>query len=144
MKLLTRTYIMMLMAVVFLFIQIALGQQIIREDELATISREAISTTQVSARQQIEDRLYGTENALCRADNSCYTSNQDYLDDLTKNLKALITTESTYFINVYGIDYEKGLLDVEIVCGYRILGKNKMLSVRKTSIVEVVGVIKEE
>lgn len=143
MKMVVRCLIISMMACALIMIKITFGQLAIREDELNTISSQAISTTQISAREQIEDRLYNVENARCRVDNSCFNSNEDYLNDLKRNLKALITTNSKYEIKVYGIDYEKGLLDVEICCTYKqITGQEKTLSTRKTSIVEVIGMLK--
>ena len=143
MKIIVRIMILSFIIVGFLYTNVTLGQLTIREDELNIIASEAISTTQVSAREQIEDKLYGTNNARCKADDSCYKSNDDYLDDLKRNLKALITTKSIYEIDVYGVDYEKGLLDVEIKCKYtQTNGKIKTLSVRKTSIIDVVGTLK--
>lgn len=144
MKLMVRGFVLALLACLMIMIKITFGQLTVREDELNTIATQAISTTQISAREQIEDRMYNKENARCRADNSCYNSNEDYLNDLKRNLTALITSKSTYEIKVYGIDYQKGLLDVEIVCKYtQITGKEKTLSKRKTSIVEVIGLIND-
>lgn len=143
MKILARGMIIATLMVLFLLIQTSIESQSIREQEIQIVASDAISVTQISARQQIEDRIYGTNNAICNANNSCFKSNDDYLKDLTDNIAKAINTDSVYTVDVYGIDYEKGLLDVGINCTYKTpTGKLKTLTTRKTSIVEIIG--KEE
>ena len=127
----------------FLAIQIAIGQQNIREQEMNIVLSEAMSATQITMREQIEDRLYSTNNALCHVDGSCFMSEQDYVDYLIRNIQKSVSTNSKYSLIVYSADIEKGLLDVELLCKYRILGKEKTLSNRKTSIVEIIGKVEE-
>lgn len=139
MKTLIRGLIIATITLLCIFCQTIISEQTVREDELTVITNEAISATQTSMREQIEDKYYGTHNALCNADDSCYKSNEDYLNDLKQNIEKSISTNSIYYIDVYGVDYEKGYLDVDIKCEYRILNKTKVLSNRKTAIVEVLG-----
>lgn len=143
MKTLIRGLIIAIITMLCVFCQTIISEQTVREDELTILTNEAISATQTSMRQQIEDKYYGTHNALCNADDSCFKSNDDYLNDLKQNIEKSISTNSTYYIDVYGVDYEKGYLDVDIKCEYKILNKTKVLSNRKTAIVEVLGTINE-
>lgn len=137
MKIIIRGFIICTMALLFIFIHLITSTRLVKEDELNVVATEAMSTTQISAREQIEDRIYETSNARCNVNDTCYLSNDDYLSDLENNLKKLIKQSDNYELRIYGIDYEKGLLDVEFVTKYQIFGKNKELSVRKTSIVNI-------
>lgn len=66
-------------------------------------------------------------------------SNEKYLEvfnaDMKKQLKN--NNDIKYSVNVLGIDYKKGLLDVEINAKYKnLLGIEKTEKVRKTMIIE--------
>lgn len=94
------------------------------QEELTTAVDSAISTT--------ERVLYdGREE---------FSSNQEYLNEFNDNLKELLEKENSsiqYEVDVYGIDYEKGLIDVEVRAKYKnVIGSDRECSVRKTMIIE--------
>lgn len=94
------------------------------QEELTTAVDSAINTT--------ERVLYdGREE---------FSSNQEYLQEFNDNLKELLEKENPsiqYEVDVYGIDYEKGLIDVEVRAKYKnVIGSDRECSVRKTMIIE--------
>lgn len=94
------------------------------QEELTTAVDSAINTT--------ERVLYdGREE---------FSSNQEYLNEFNYNLKELLEKKNSsivYEVDVYGIDYEKGLIDVEVRAKYKnIIGSDRECSVRKTMIIE--------
>lgn len=106
----------------------------VKRDELINCISTAMSSTQIIMQEQIEDGIYGTN-----VRRKTITSNEQYLDEFLIHFYKLITTDSDYIINVYGIDYTKGLLDIEIESHFKMFnGKEKVIKSRKTSIIDVV------
>ena len=105
----------------------------IRRGELNTAISTAMSSTQIIIQEQIEDREYGTNNRR-----KTISSNDEYVEEFVTNFEKLITTDTDYKVRVYGVDYEKGLLDVGVVGSFKMLnGETKTFESRKTSIIEV-------
>lgn len=105
----------------------------IRQDELNNCISSAVTTTQIVMKENIEDQVYGTNNARKKI-----TSNEDYLNLFKRNLDKLRTTNSKYKIKVYGVDYTKGYIDVGIDATYPMLnGGVRTLTSRQTNLVEV-------
>lgn len=125
------------LSIIFLLLIMIFSQLMVynvKKDEVVTNVTTASSTTQYAIQEQIEDKIYGTHNAR-----KTINSNQEYLEDFKNNLDKLMSDGSKYEIKVYGIDYEKGLLDVEVISSFKMLnGKVTTVSSRKTSIVDVV------
>lgn len=105
----------------------------VRLDELNKISSLAMSNTQIVVQENIEDRLYGTDNARLRID-----SNDKYISLYKENLSKLISTDSTYEVSDYLADHERGLLYVKVDCSYKTLnGNTKTLSRKLLNIIDV-------
>lgn len=118
----------------FVGIFIDLMQYNVRMNELIQATSTAINQTQIVMREQIEDKYYNYSNARVYFDN-----NDDYIGYFRDCLKKLITSDSKYSFDVYGIDYEKGLISVGVNARYiKINGEEKILHTRKTSIVDVI------
>ena len=69
--------------------------------------------------------------------------NDEYLAEFNRNLEALIARRENegieYFVDVYGVDSEKGLLDLQLRARYRnIVGQWREVKERKTMIIEVI------
>lgn len=106
----------------------------VRRDEMETISTLAMTQTQTIMEEQIADEIYGFNN-----NRKTIASNDEYFQEYVKNFQKLITSDCQYQLELMDADYEKGLLDVNVVCRYRNLaGQEKTMSLRKTNIVEAV------
>ena len=81
----------------------------IRQDELINCISTAVTSTQIVMQEQIEDLTFHTST---RRKN--IQSNEEYIEEFVKNFYKLTTTDSIYKIKVFGIDYTKGFLDVEV------------------------------
>lgn len=69
-------------------------------------------------------------------------SNEKYLDIFNTDMKKQLKDDNDikYSVNVLGVDYKKGLLDVEVSAKYKnLLGQEKTEKVRKTMIIEKVN-----
>lgn len=132
MKLLVRFMGLGLIEIVLIAMMFEMVSLNIREDELNTIVSMAISNTQLVMQEIIEDELYQTTNARMILDD------EKYFELFMDNLDTLISTDSVYEVRLLAIDYTKGLIDVEVDLKYRSIdGSLKVLSTRKTSIVDV-------
>ena len=132
MKLLVRFMGLGLIGIVLIAMMFEMVSLNIREDELNTIVSMAISNTQLVMQEIIEDELYQTTNARMILDD------EKYFELFMDNLDTLISTDSVYEVRLLAIDHTKGLIDVEVDLKYRgIDGSLKVLSTRKTSIVDV-------
>ena len=132
MKLLVRFMGLGLIGIVLIAMMFEMVSLNIREDELNTIVSMAISNTQLVMQEIIEDELYQTTNARMILDD------EKYFELFMDNLDTLISTDSVYEARLLAIDYTKGLIDVEVDLKYRSIdGSLKVLSTRKTSIVDV-------
>lgn len=70
-------------------------------------------------------------------------SDEEYLEEFNKNLKVLIgdrkRDDVVYQVDVYGIDREKGLLDLQVRAKYKnMIGQWREVKQRKTMIIEVI------
>lgn len=65
-----------------------------------------------------------------------FHSNEEMAQDFEKNLKAEINSAGNVSVKYFGIDYKKGLLDVEVVQTYQMDGKTRTVKCRKTSVLE--------
>ena len=133
MRLLVRLYGMGMVFLLSAMIFLQMMSFNIRRDELVNCISTAMSSTQIVIQEQIEDDLYGTNTKRKSID-----SNEEYLEEFATNFYKLVTTDSNFEIKVYGIDYTKGFLDVEVVSSFPMIGGNtKTITSRKTSIVDI-------
>ena len=103
-------------------------------DELVNVTSLAMDTTQLLMQEQIEDYYFDTNTRR-----KTISSNEEYLKEFKTNLDMLVTTDSEYKIYVFGIDFEKGFIDVQVDSEFKMFnGETKIISLRKTSIVEVI------
>ena len=132
MKALIRCF-MLGMSIIVLVMMFSFFQEVnVRQDELNNIVATAMTQTQTVIKEQIEDQEYKTNNKRYAISN-----NDEYVAEFTHNLYMLKTTNSDYHITVYGVDYEKGLLDIGVKSSFRMWnGQTKTLTTRKTGIVE--------
>ncbi|MCR0459010.1 hypothetical protein MKD03_10670 [[Clostridium] innocuum] len=132
MKALIRCF-MLGMSIIILVMMFSFFQEVnVRQDELNNIVTTAMTQTQTVIKEQIEDKQYKTNNKRYAIRN-----NDEYVAEFTHNLYMLKTTNSDYRITVYGVDYEKGLLDIGVESSFRMWnGKTKTFTTRKTGIVE--------
>ena len=132
MKALIRCF-MLGMSIIVLIMMFSFFQEVnVRQDELNNIVATAMTQTQTVIKEQIEDKQYKTNNKRYAISN-----NDEYVAEFTHNLYMLKTTNSDYHITVYGVDYEKGLLDIGVESSFRMWnGQTKTLTTRKTGIVE--------
>lgn len=87
-----------------------------RDTELSTCVSEAVKNT-----------MDGTSE---------FHSDAEMAQDFERNLKAGMNSKGKIKIIYYGVDYQKGLLDVEVVQTYQMDGKTKTMKCRKTSVLE--------
>ena len=121
-----------LVACVALFSQMLMMN--IRRDELNVAISTAMSSTQVIMQEQIEDVKLGTSNRR-----KTISSNDEYVQEFITNFDKLVSTETDYTVKVYGVDYQKGLLDIGVEGKFKMLnGEYKTFDSRKTSIIEVI------
>lgn len=132
MKALIRCF-MLGMSIIVLIMMFSFFQEVnVRQDELNNIVATAMTQTQTVIKEQIEDKQYKTNNKRYAISN-----NDEYVAEFTHNLYMLKTTNSDYHITVYGVDYEKGLLDIGVKSSFRMWNRQtKTLTTRKTGIVE--------
>lgn len=117
---------------VMMFMQ--LTEYNVRQDELNNCITTAMSSTQVVMSEQIEDEVYGTNNRR-----KTISSNTEYVEEFANNFYKLITSNTSYQIEVYAVDYQKGLLSIGVTGKFKMYnGEIKTITSRKTSIVEVI------
>ena len=105
----------------------------IRQDELNNCISSAVATTQVIMKENIEDKVYGTEKSR-----NVIESNDEYLQLFKTNLEKAKTSNTRYTIRVYGVDYTKGYLDVGVEATYPMInGAIRTLTSRQTNLIEV-------
>ena len=106
----------------------------VRRDELDSMITTAMTSTQIVMQENIEDKEFGTENRRKTID-----SNEAYVEEFANNFYVLASTNTDYEIEVYAVDYEKGLLSVGVKGSFKMLnGQTKTIYSRKTSIVDVI------
>lgn len=102
--------------------------------------------TQANIREEIYTALDSSINTTERVlyDKRVNISSNDmYLEEFNKNLKSMLKEREDvmYYIDVYGIDYEKGLLDIQVRGVYKnLLGNDIEVRLRKTMIIDAVKV----
>lgn len=122
--------------VIFLFVMIAMQYTdfTVREDELNSNITSAMTATQIVMQENIEDKVFGTDNKRKEI-----SSNEEYVEEFANNFYVLVSTNTDYEIEVYAVDYEKGLLSVGVKGTFKMLnGQTKTIYSRKTSIVDVI------
>ena len=134
MRIVTRCFGLSVIFIISIMIYSQMMIYNVRKDELVNCISTAMTSTQIVMQEQIEDMMYGTNTKR-----KSIHSNEEYLDEFVKNFYKLTTTNSDFYIKVFGIDYTKGFLDIEIESYFKMYnGKTKMISSRKTSIVDII------
>lgn len=106
----------------------------VRRDELNSAIATAMSSTQIVMQEQIEDVRFGTNNRRKTID-----SDEAYVQEFITNFETLVSTKTDYTVKVYGVDYQKGLLDIGVEGKVKMFnGEFKTFDSRKTSIIEVI------
>lgn len=121
MKSLLKNYLFIIIFILWLLIAVCLIQRYVKTQELSRIVTLALNETQ---RVQMDHRYE-------------LSSNEEYMAEFMQNLIRLMQTHQDVKIEFYGVDYEKGLLDVGVeTIIHDPLRQNHTLSLRKTSIIE--------
>ena len=109
------------------------------ETELNDSVSQAVTSTQIAMREQIEDRLYNTHNARTK-----FETSEDYYNYFINTLKETKTNKNVkYDVNIYAADVEKGLLSVEVTAYYKrldgtIIPAAQAPKCKKISIVDII------
>ncbi len=110
----------------------------------------AVTVASIQMNTGIRDEVALTlDTAICTTQRVFYDGrlekpdNDEYLAEFNRNLEALIARRENegieYFVDVYGVDSEKGLLDLQLRARYRnIVGQWREVKERKTMIIEVI------
>ena len=110
----------------------------------------AVTVASIQMNTGIKDEVaLALDTAICTTQRVFYDGrlekpdNDEYLAEFNRNLEALIARRKNegreYFVDVYGVDSEKGLLDLQLRARYRnIVGQWKEVKERKTMIIEVI------
>jgi len=78
--------------------------------------------------------LYSAEIDLF-ADRDAYSSNDEFTNEFIHIVREIMPDSQAYDVNIYGVDYKKGLLDAEIVCYYdTVYNQTRNIAVRRTMI----------
>lgn len=137
---------------IFMLISIILLQMLsfnVRYDEMITCTNSALTSTQIIIQEQIEEELYPHRNIKSRSSIAAYLknpnhlkkieNNEDYLEEFAAIFYKSISTNTNYEIRAYDIDFKKGFIDIEVIGSFKMFnGQTKMMSVRKSSIIDVV------
>lgn len=124
MNTMVKSFGLLMILILTVLIQSAITSNSSHNQELNRIVDQAMNATQRVA----SDKRYSIE------------SNDEYIAEFMQNLYRGTISKSDYKIAVYGIDYEKGFLDVEVTQIFKqVTGKQKEKTVRKTSILEKVN-----
>ena len=133
MRIISRCFGLSVILIVSIMIYAQMMMLNIYKDELVNCISTAMTSTQIVMQEQIEDFNYGTNTR--RKD---IESNQQYLEEFSVNFYKLITSNASFKIKVFGIDYTKGFLDLEIESSFKMFnGQTKVIRSRKTSIVDI-------
>lgn len=123
MKSVLKSFLFMIIFILWIFISVSIVEKYVKIQELRRVVSMALDQTQ---RVQIDQRYV-------------IASNDEYIAEFSLNLIRLLQSSQDIDIEVYGVDYQKGLLDVCVKRKiYYPLNKVRTLSVRKTSIIEEV------
>lgn len=104
-----------------------------------------ITVMSVNSKSTRKDEL---ENAVATAvqqtvkysgpsENPIYASNEEMMASFVKNLTLNMNSDGDIEVEIYGADYEKGLLSVKVTQFFKyVTGKEASIEVRKTAIYE--------
>ena len=110
----------------------------------------AVTVASIQMNTGIKDEVaLALDTAICTTQRVFYDGrlekpdNDEYLAEFNRNLEALIARRENegieYFVDVYGVDSEKGLLDLQLRARYmNIVGQWREVKERKTMIIEVI------
>lgn len=133
MKILARLLGFTAIGLLFIGMLMNIMQENILLRDLVDMTSLAVNQTQIVMKEQIEDQYYNYENAR-----TYFTTNDEYYDYFKDCFAKLITSNAKYEAELYDIDFTKGLISVGVDCKYKnIIGNDKVLHTRKTSIVDV-------
>lgn len=133
MRVLTRCFGLSVILIISIILYAQMMVFNVRKDELISCISTAMSSTQIIMQEQIEDQILNTQTKR-----KSINSNEQYLNEFASHFYKLTTSNSVFKIKVFGIDYTKGFLDIEIESQFKMFnGKTKTISSRKTSIVDV-------
>lgn len=134
MKILARLMGFTTIGLLFIGILMNMMQENILLRDLMDMTSLAVNQTQIVMKEQIEDKYYNYENARVN-----FNNNEEYFTYFKQCFTMLISSDAKYEATLYDIDYEKGLISVGVDCKYKnIVGVEKTLHTRKTSIVDVI------
>lgn len=111
-----------------------IGAYHIRSNELNQALQLAMTSTQTVAKENVADARYGTHAAR-----KVFHNNDEYLQDFKNQFTKAITSNSSFTIKVYGIDYTTGLLDIGVDAKYKTWTGTQVISTRKANIVDVIA-----
>ena len=110
----------------------------------------AVTVASIQMNTGIRDEVaLALDTAICTTQRVFYDGrlekpdNDEYLAEFNRNLEALIARGNdegvVYSVDVYGVDSEKGLLDLQLRARYKnIVGQWREVKERKTMIIEVI------
>lgn len=134
MKAIFRTFGVIVMGIYYILMLMTFGQINIIEQEINDISSQAMTQTQTVMREQIEDRIYNTQNAR-----ETFKDSADYYGYFIDQINKFKSTKAEYSVDVYTADVNKGLLSVRVNARYkRVDGSYKTVSVKKIGIVDII------
>lgn len=111
-----------LCSIVSIVIVMTFSGTMIRQNELEHAVELALMNT---AENQWKERIYSV------------TNNDELLVEFLEELLVQVTSDATIQVNVLEIDYEKGLLSVEVIEHYvHPIGTNGQISVNRTVVME--------
>lgn len=108
----------------------------------------AISTFFIIASIQVNSNIYSEismslNEGIYKAERVLFDnkedihSNDELITEFNKQLDRQLADGRDYTVKVYGVDYEKGLLDVEVSTSYRnFFGNQNEVSTRRTMIID--------
>lgn len=109
-------------SIISIVIVMTFSGSMIRQNELEHAVELALMNT---VKNQWKERTYSV------------TNNDELLADFLEELLVQVTSDATIQVNVLEIDYEKGLLSVEVIENYvHPIGTNGQISVNRTVVME--------
>lgn len=132
MKVIIRLMTLMILGLCVIYSLLSLMELTVNYDELNTISEMAMKNTQIIMQENIEDRLFNTNNARLIIDN-----NEKYEQVFIENLNDLKRNENHYSVRTYG-DYLRGLLAADVCLEYRTMnGDTRKLHKKLVNVIDV-------
>ena len=92
--------------------------------------------------ETIDDSIYTTQLVLFDESEEI-SSNEMYIEKFREHLQRQLKEKKDgnikYSVDIYGVDYEKGLMDAEVTARYKnLLGQERQVKSRRTMIIESV------